>query len=369
MSEIHWPSLLEATLPEIHRQARDLTLPSPQLEYARVLSSYLQGDVEKLSEHCRCSSLSAETSELARLRLALRRREVASRDLHRMAGMEMSGALDGERLFCLGMAWELLQNDQMATEFFTRAAAAYRSSECPRKALRAHYNAVVAESRLTPYKNFISDYQSVIESAVEVGDRALSGLARAMLSREYQSVELLDKALAMAEQALADLESERGTIHYFHSLLQKAHVLIDLKCEGVDQLLRECELAPFAAIQAARTLLLVSRDPTLSWNRALEEDLLPTWRNRIAHLLVGRQMIEGTESSSPLEQALLRLAYNGPIEKWELIQRLYPEAGDTLALENRFKNLVARVRKKFPGQLLCHEGRYSLAKMPSGKDA
>ena len=80
------------------------------------------------------------------------------------------------------------------------------------------------------------------------------------------------------------------------------------------------------------------------------------------------QTVIGTSSPSDLEQTLLRLAYNGPVEKWDLIERLYPAGGDSLALENRFKNLVARVRKKYPSLLTCHEGRYSVARLPAVHD-
>jgi tetratricopeptide (TPR) repeat protein len=362
-----WTKLIDASSAEIHRRARDLALTRPLLSYAEILSSYLQGDVEKLRELCANLRLEDEPIRaLALLRLAIRRRDVKSKDLHALATREFAGALEGEKWFCSGLAWELLENDTMANSSFIRAAAVYRAEGCPGKALRAHYNAVVAESRLTPHKNFIAEYQAVIEESKALGEKSFAGIARAMLSREFQIVELYEKALQMADQAIEDLESERGTLHYFHALLQKAHVLIDLGRAGETvELLKECEMASFPSIQAARTLLQVSLDPAANWDKTLEDDLMPTWKNRMPPLLAQRGEVSGEGPATELERALLRLAYNGPIAKWDLIAKLYPQESDSLVSENRFKNLLGRLRKKHPGVLVCEEGRYFLAKMPA----
>jgi tetratricopeptide (TPR) repeat protein len=368
-----WRKLINAQVAEIHVMARDPSLPSAVGLYARVLSAFLQGDLEGL-ENLRLE-FGADAGEgeraavrsLRELRLAIRRRGVDAKTLRAFAGARLDGVFEAEKLFCLGMAWEHAGRDDEAMASFARAAAIYKECECPRKALRAHYNCVVADSRLNPHKNFIADYQSVIELSRASGDREFEGMALAMLSREYQVIGWLERAFEMIEDSLRALESERGCIHYFHSVLQKAHVLIELgRRDEAAPLLRECELASFPAIAAARRLLELSLNPALVWDRRWEKDLLPTWRNRLPQLTKQRRLVDGKLAlpSTALEERLLKLAYNGPIQKWDLIARLYPGEDSALILENRFKNLVARVRKKYPGLVNCEDGRYSVAKMP-----
>lgn len=347
--------------------ARDLSLPAPMLAYARVLSAFFQGDFEMLAAAVAdVSQVGGELAELARFRLRIYRRDLPDRELHRLADLQMPGPLDGEKYFCLGAAWETLGNEALASQSYARAAASYRAAGCPRKGLRANYNAVVSESRLRPHKGFIAEYQAVIEASRTLGETSFEGMALGMISREYQIAGLYQQALEMADGSLRCLESERGTIHYYHCLLHKAHVLIDLgRTRDIGVILHECEMAPFAPIQAARELLALSLNPGAVWNRDREKDLLPTWRNRIPQLAGQRTAISGSGPMSDLEQTLLRLAYNGPVDKWDLIARLYPAERDSLVVENRFKNLVARVRKKFPGTLDCQDGRYSVAKLPT----
>lgn len=61
-----------------------------------------------------------------------------------------------------------------------------------------------------------------------------------------------------------------------------------------------------------------------------------------------------------LEERLLGALRKQPLHRWDLIKLLYPQESNTEILENRFKNLMARVRKKLPGILHCEEGIYRL---------
>jgi len=62
----------------------------------------------------------------------------------------------------------------------------------------------------------------------------------------------------------------------------------------------------------------------------------------------------------PLEEKLLELLKTKSCSKWELVSLLYPDEGNSLLAENRFKNLLARVRKKCPGVVVCQSGLYQL---------
>lgn len=356
-----WQEIIEAPLHTLPLLARDPALPEDLRAYAGILASYMQGDHEKLAEIC--STLApGPLLTLATLRLNYRRREIRADFLNGLA--ELEGPLEAERQFVLALAWESLGEEGRALGHFQKACALYRDFACPRKELRAMYNLIAAESRLHPHKNFVADCQAIIEASRRLGDASFEGMALTMLSREFQVAQAFTQALTMIERSLECLGPERGTIHYYHALLHKAHVLLDLKQdEAALEILKEAELAQFPQIQAARTLLLCALQPDRLWNRALEADLLPTWKNRVPQLSARQnQALTPVVSASELEKRLLRLVYNGPVEKWDLITRLYPEKTSSLTLENRFKNLIARVRKKYPIQ--CVDGRYSIEKMP-----
>lgn len=351
--------------------ARNPELPAPVLFYAQYMAAFMSGDLEKMqalmAEMDR--KLPADLQELVHLRLKLRTKQITLQDIELATARVYTDVLEAEKYFVISRAWEHHGREELSIKTAMQASALYKKFQCPKKSLRSFYNSVVAESRLTPYKNFISEYQTVIKLSREVKDDAFAGMALNMLSREYQIVGLLDKALECAEEGLQLLENERGSIHHFTSLLQKAHLLIELK--RVDQalpLLTESKMASFPEVRAIRTLLECTLDPAKTWPEELEKYLLPTWRERLPDLLRMNQISqEAQEAPSSLEFKVLKLLWSGPVAKWDLIERIYPEETDSTLSENRFKNLVARLRKKFPNVLQFHDGQYFI-KINDGLD-
>lgn len=360
-----WEQLIEAPTAQLHVYAVDPALSGDIGLYARALSYYMRGDREALALLLEKQSADdVGLNGLLKLRLKIRARDVNALELEELSKLELPGVLNAELNFSLAVAWEIAGRDENTSAHFQKAAGLYRAAGCPRKALRSYYNFVAAESRLRPHKNYVAEYQAVIEMSKSVGDVAFEGMALTMISREYQIVELHDQALQMVDRALLLMEAERGALHFAHALLQKAHLLLDGERneEGL-RLIAEAEMAPFPEILAAARLLRSAFMPGAVWDRAWEKDLLPTWRNRLPQLSMRAKTGVGPQISE-LEARLLKIIYNGPVEKWDLIERLYPAGGSALTLENRFKNLINRVRKKYPEKILCQDGRYSLTKLP-----
>lgn len=354
---------IESSPEELAKLARDPFADQTVKIYAEAAHAYLAGDLERLEAiAAERASGDERVDALIELRASMRARRTNKAQLARLGALAWTGAFAAERDFLLGLAWERLGDDLAAAGRFSLAASGFEAVGCPRKALRAFYNVVAAESRARPYRNFVLDWQLIVNRSLALGDAAFAGMATVSLSREYQIVGLPERALGMAEEALRRMARERGTAHWFHALLQKAHVLLELgRSQEARAALVEAELAPFPEIQAARRLLLAALDPHESqWDERLAADLLPTWRERLEAL---RPRLRGRGSDpapSSLEERLLKLLWSGPVEKWELIERLYGAGGDALRLENRFKNLMARVRAKYPGAVLHRDGRYSL---------
>ncbi len=361
--------LAEASLSEIHQMARDPELEAPVLFYAQYMAAFMSGDLEKMQTLIKemDRKFPEDLQELVHLRLKLRTKQITLQDIETASSRVYFDVLEAEKYFVISRAWEVHGREDHNIKTAMQASALYKKFQCPKKSLRSFYNSVVAESRLTPYKNFISEYQTVIQLSREVKDDAFAGMALNMLAREYQIVGLLEKALECTNEGLVLLENERGSIHHFTSLLQKAHLLIELKrANEALPLMTESKMASFPEVRAIRTLLECALDPGKEWPKDLEQHLLPTWRERLPDLLKMNQISqEAQEAPSSLEFKVLKLLWSGPVGKWDLIERIYPEESDSTLSENRFKNLVARLRKKFPDVLQFREGQYFINKNDS----
>lgn len=349
--------------------ARDAELPEPVLFYAQCMAAFMSGDMEKMQSLLAemKKEFSLDLKDLIILRTQLRTKSISTQDIQNAEARIYFDVLEAEKYFVISRAWELLGREDLNIKSAMRSSALYKRFECPKKSLRAFYNSVVAESRLTPYKNFISEYQTVITLSREVKDDAFAGMALSMLSREYQIVGLPDKALTCIEEGIQLLENERGSLHYFAALLQKAHLLMEAKnAAGAIPLMIECKMASFPEIRAIRTLLECALDPAKEWPSELEKHLLPSWRERLPDLLRMNQISqEAQEAPTSLEFKVLKLLWSGPVPKWDLIERIYPEEQNSTLSENRFKNLVARLRKKFPEVLQFIDGQYFIQKNSS----
>jgi hypothetical protein len=370
MTENNFRELAEATLGHIHQMSRDLDQPVATLFYSRFMSAFMSGDLEKMQELSSNievelkdapKEIAQDLKQLVSLRMKLRLKSITVKDLEAAYARELFDVLEAEKLFVIARSWEFLSDEASAMKTSNMAAVAYKKFNCPKKSLRSFYNSVVAESRLTPYKNFISEYQAIIKMSQDVGDNSFAGMAFSMLSREYQIVGLHENAMKFADQSILLLVEERGSFHYFHALLQKAHLLIEEKKQvQATMILLECKMAAFPEIRAARELLECAIDSQKGWSAELEKDLIPAWKERMQDLLSSNETsgVMLSEGPTSLEFKLLKLLWSGPIQKWDLIEKLYPQDSDSYAIENRFKNLVARLRKKYPEVLHFNEGQY-----------
>ncbi len=365
-------SVIDSPLHQLYFLVEDERLTPVEKVYAKIRMLFLSGDVAGLTslrpEIDRLESDRLPVKSIYQLRLGIRNKTLTPEFLAEMEALSLDGVWEAEKLFCLGMAFEKLGEEQRCALAFTKARSIYARHGCGELELRSYYNSVMAQSRIAPHKNFVLEYQALASLAKDLGAHSIEGMTLTMISREYQILGLLDQAFLMVEEALSRLLPERGSFHYFHAVLHKAHVLLDLaRVSEARDCLKEAELATFVEIEMARRLLLASLEPGVGWDQKWEQHLLPTWKNRVPSLLKRLDPVKaGPESLdlTPLEIKLIRLAYNGPIEKWDLIEKLYGGEESMLRLENRFKNLIARVRKKHPMLIICDQGRYYASKIP-----
>lgn len=363
--------LLNLPVSQVHVWSRDHQLNPVVFHYANILSLYFQGDLERLKEYrtdiARANQFTYQTDlkQLLEWRILLREGEISLKDLEQIKEKPIDELFFAEKYFIIARGFELNQVHREATRYYTLAYNEYKKLGCHGKAIRSYFNSVVSISREYPHKNMLSEYQSVIELNKDVDDKSFSGMVHTMISREYQIIGLLDRAIESADEGLNLLKDEKGAIHFYHALLHKAHLMIQYQnIEEAQKLIKEAGLAPFSEIKAAVKLLNCSLEPTMIWNTTLEKDLMPTWKERVPELLSQNKSAQTDMNLnfSPLESKLIKNLWSGPVEKWDLIQMLYSDSGDSIQLENRLKNLLARFRKKQPNCILCEGSRYFLNK-------
>ena len=363
--------LIEAKPFELLEYSMRSELPLELRQYALVTARYLEGDLERLAAEIQTleNSVQQHTETwpqnllaLAALRQAIRTKKLSEKNLVELEQQPMLSSLEGEKYFLLGLAWENRKQDKNAMRMFEQSYQHFQKNHCPQKALRALYNRVAAESRVWPYKNFVLDCQSIIEYSKQLNEPRLAAMSTIMLSREYQVLRHFNQALAMADEAVEALQEEKGLLHYHHAVLHKAHILLNMnRLAEAKKLILETELSYLPEIQSARQLLLHALGEENSWEDGLFHQLMPTWKERVAELapVTEDKTANGTVPTY-MEERLLKTIWRNPKNKWDLIATLYNDTENSEVLENRFKNLVARVRKKYPNALLCKGSTYFL---------
>jgi tetratricopeptide (TPR) repeat protein len=362
--------IIEASLTDLQIDARDFSLNYATRYYAEVILHFMNSNIEalklKLDELQKDAKVQKElqpdTADLqiiTELRYRLRIKNLDASYLAKLLQKPLSEAFEAEKYFLLGRSYEELKNDKENINCSLQAATLYKKVGCHKKSVRAFYNAIVAESRLVPHKSYISEYQSVIQQSEKINDLVFTGMTQVMLSREYQIIGSIDEAFRLAEKGLFNLSRENGSFHYYHALLQQADVLIQMgRIDKAKINLGEVKLAHFPEIKAARYLLECLIDRKKIWNKDFEKDLIPTWKERLS--LLSHKDLEDQNSASltELEMKLVKILWNGPHSKWDMIAKIYSDTEDSEVLENRFKNLIARTKKKLPNTINFHDGRY-----------
>lgn len=337
--------ILSANLHELLDLHTASPLPEAERFYVDVLIRYLQGDVKRLQE-LKESSPSAFMRSIVELRLGIRKRVLSIESLQAFQPHEAPSVIwNGEALFVQAMAYETLEENRKARDLYLEASRILTQSDCPRKAVKALLNYVVAESRLDPEKKLFADYLFVARKADSLGEVGVAGTAYLNISREYQRLSALKLALKYCNHAVSCLEKSTGSLSAMLCLVHRSQLLYDLgrRAEALldYQKAGACDLPE---VQEALKVLDVLQKRRQRKSVKVGE-LTPTWRE---HFEEGRSQNKGRKrpSLTRLEQQVIELISQGPKSKYDLIHALYGDRMSFPALENRLKVLLSRLRQK-----------------------
>ncbi len=317
----------------------------PDLEqYARVLLAYRFGntlELKKLIPTIKTLQIKA----LAELRLQVRERNILSLSTVENMTSVVSPLWLGEFYYVLAMAFEVKQDHNQTKNYFLKSYLEFTKIGFTKKAVKALLNSTAAESRLYPDGKYIPDYQFILENAMSVKEHSVASIALTNISREYQKFGALNVALEYCDRALDLVRAEEGTQQYDLIVAHRAHLLTQLdRHHEVEICIEHLKTSEFLEVKAA---LEVIQKLTPSKN------LLPTWAERVNET----EALEFGE----LEETLMQFLANGPKTRSEIIQKLYGDKADPSALENRFFNLLNRIKKKCPGLIYSSRNTYGLS--------
>jgi hypothetical protein len=104
--------------------------------------------------------------------------------------------------------------------------------------------------------------------------------------------------------------------------------------------------------------LLRSITEDIPFDRRLTQQLTPAWQRK---LKTGTMLSLPNKALSKLENQLVQALEAGPKDKFEILSALYGSALDPFSAENRFFNLLNRLKKKAPGLVYYQAGKYHLS--------
>lgn len=261
-----------------------------------------------------------------------------------------------ESFFVLGMAYEI-DNDQMASAAnYLHAHQMFQNLEVRRKAVKSLNNYISCQTRIYPDRNWFSEYLKIVQLSLEINETRVAGTALTNIARDYQILKMHRTALKYAIKALSLLKKEINSYEYHFALLNKVHILCDLKnFELAAEDFRFLLSSPYPEVlDALKGLEKIFYDTNLVVSH---DKLTPTWIERLSPIDYNYQM----NDLSPLEEKLLFILSKNKSSKDELISKIYGQDIDYFSAEGRLKNLINRVRKRNSKLIIFQSGFYKLS--------
>jgi tetratricopeptide (TPR) repeat protein len=353
---------IQATLGELNDRflSRSTDYDSPLTQwYCEALRAYLKGDAFQFLE-CKNNIPDLTGKEvlknIAELRFEMMSGKVQQETINNLLEVSRSHSLYyGEALFTVALAYCQLHKNEEAFEIFAQAHDELLKIGASYKALKASLNRVSLLTRMNPKENGIAEFLHVAKKAKELKSRQIEGFCYLNTSRAYQLAKLNQSALHYTNLAVQALEAEAGSKDYFMALLHRGILYYEMKdLKNAKLELEKVLIAPFLEVKEGAKVLA---------NLIAGKELYPVDEFLITPSLK-KEVLEYKQKQNPVlgdhEFLLVKRLFNSPLSRYEIIEAIYPQNIPISSLENRLKNLLNRMRKKYPGLIKNKNGRYEL---------
>lgn len=316
--------------------------------YAEGLIYYLEGNVDQLQNKIHfIQKTSLELSEkklllqLLTLRLQVRNKQPEIDNILTLKKLlydqVSSPALQGEIHFILGMAFEELGNDYLSSEHYNHSYQIFEQAKIAAKSMKALHNYIASQSRIPEFKNrnYISEYKHLYLLCLKQKDFLTAGTCLTNVGMEQMNLKLLNEAKHTFERALKLLENNITSHQYYLTLLKYTETIKQLN--------------QIHNYQYLKNLIITNPFPDLN---ILTEIVLKYFDS---------QLLDSSNRLSYHEELLIKLLLEGPKDKAYLLDSLYGKNLNYFTRDNRFKNLLIRIKKKKIYSLNLKNGKYTIA--------
>lgn len=334
--------------------------------YTKVLLAYHRAqieEIEKLSELFYKNTIESRIFYyLTRVRIAIRNHSTCQIEQFHFGNELEHYPLRGEMAFVEAMYFESQGDDVRAEKLYQEAEWLFYKSQLLKKSVKAYHNAVACRSRIEPHRRLITEYQEAAARALKVNETGVAAAALNNISREFQILGANFIALQYANEAVKLLrEQSYGSYNFYLALCHRCHIHLELgqmKAAVID--FEEASCANFPEVKHSIQVLskwFEEKDlcSGASVPSVKSQMTTATWKER-----EGKTFSTQSEALSDLQERLLAILSTGPKDRFEIIAQLWDEKTDFFHLENRFKQLIHRTRKRDNHIIGFNRGKYFL---------
>lgn len=365
-----WNKIIEASLTELFIFEREFMSQDEtrlnqvqvnQLFYIRTLIAYYRQDSGAISRYLENQSLLLKESILliSKMRLVIRTNEFNLSDcnffLTEIQKLDCDEILKAEAEFAIATCYLMKSEFVQAESLFKTASVCFERACSIKKSLRSSLSALAAYSCAQPNSRLFYEYTELFNRCVEAGEYLSAGTALINISREFQILGARDVAVNYSDRAMVFFEKQdRGSREHGLSLahLSQLHFELGNKIKAESVLLLALSVGN-KDVQSACHIL--SEKYQINYKVLPSEVSIPTWTERVEE--------DNKNVLSPLESQLIQLLSQSPKDKFELMDLLYGELIDVESKEGRLKNILFRLRSRYPNLIKLKDQKYYLAEV------
>ncbi|MCK5072670.1 MAG: hypothetical protein KAQ98_04535 [Bacteriovoracaceae bacterium] len=330
--------------------------------YVEVLINYLQKDINKL--RLVVDKISSEASlqdyeiisSISNLRYKIASKSYCANDIEKtLAIVDGFPVWKGDVYMVCAYAYARLDKHVKSKILFKKAFNALNGIGAKRRALLALQNYIVAESNIYDGKKLIGEYKHLIRKAIQFGYPTIAAGGYLNLSRQFQKHGAIRTALKNIEKAEYLIDEDSGILQYYLILSHKCHLLIQLNRKDearilIDELTHNNHKEIIENVKFLESLICDDGNKLEKLNL---NSMVDSWKERVTskkEIKLGK-----------LEEKLIEFISESPRTKIEIISHLYGQNLDYVVLDNRFKNLIGRFRKKVPDLIVFEDEKYRIS--------
>lgn len=261
----------------------------------------------------------------------------------------------GEILFYIGLGWIYVSKIDKALETFVKSEQLLNIIGAYRLRVSVQYNVLHCQSLLYESKNFTTAFSFLSQEALKYSNYNVYAVIESRLSEQFTLRGDFETALMHANKSIENLEQRTYGRDYYFARLNRAYINLLLSRKEVSLTeVKEVLIAPFEDVNlVAFNLKYVLLQIPIDLSKLSKLD--KKWQKRFEALL---QCKPKSNSLSPIQTTVLEKILHRPMNKYDLIGEIYKSKDNIIVLENRLKNILNKINKKYPKLVNCKSGSY-----------